>query len=881
MNFNQKPTPTEKALDDMFEKALGNKWTWLAVLVGGGYFLVTQRPDLIPIEQAAAVWATASGFVGFVVMFILSLLALLLARSIFVTWHMYKYYTYKRWVPDSADAVTPQMAGEMMRRLHGSRRHFWRRVLFGKEYFSFIIQYGKGEGKKNEYQFFIGAPLDRMPAVERHILTIYAKSDFVEADSINWPSKKARHGRFQMRRKKDGSTLSLARYKQDHLPGILNMMAPGTWIQLSFSPDSEYKLKKRIEEAERKVKSGKGYRDRSAFDREEEKSFKTRFYGNEVSFQTTLSISSEMNNGKQLATAIQAITHDVNELRYWRNAPGVFRVPLPQPMNMVWTGSEIANLFHIPNLTAEGLPEKVAKKIPHTTPATKTMPEDVLADPDGYSFGTMVHPIRKNRDVRIPGLSLGKHWGLTGVTGSGKSTVLNTLFKSFIEQATESDDAPGFSFIDPKRETAVIALNQMLKAEQDGRTVNWDKVHWVSFKKTDHPPAMNLLYRMPGVDLNVLVDQVMRVIQESGFGVAPQSERLLRLSIQTLLADEEKEHTILGVRMLLMRPKWRHQVIKRIRKNPEHINLVQFWEEEAEGLLDTSGNAILNRIDLFTGNTFLRRIFGQTGFAFPVREWMDDGHMVFYDFGGMSESEIALIGGYLSYLYYRVADTREDGSRLHQFVIDEAQRVKASILPEIQAEMRSKGLSLGISTQTMDKLAPELQKSLVNVVANMFVCQQGEGGAKVASNIFKIPQPDGKDIRLFTEGQLLNLATRTCAIKTEEDGEKVYTVVSVPPLDRYLPNGKVATFGNQKEIEQSNHWTEAKANELQKKAGMDAQAIDKTITDYMAHEPSKTEAVELFDDPPAPKPKEIMHPEQDKVVSKDERKTDVVNLFDN
>src|SRR5690606_31580393 len=109
------------------------------------------------------------------------------------------------------------------------------------------------------------------------------------------------------------------------------------------------------------------YRDRSAFDREEEKSFKTRFYGNEVSFQTTLAISSCAGSAKPLATAIQAMTHDVNELSFWRNQPGVLRVPLPYPANMVWTGSEIANLFHIPNLTAEGLPEIVAKRIPHTT----------------------------------------------------------------------------------------------------------------------------------------------------------------------------------------------------------------------------------------------------------------------------------------------------------------------------------------------------------------------------------------------------------------------------------------------------------------------------------------------------------------------------------
>ncbi|MFZ8004572.1 hypothetical protein ACO1D0_00155 [Bacillus licheniformis] len=58
---------------------------------------------------------------------------------------------------------------------------------------------------------------------------------------------------------------------------------------------------------------------------------------------------------------------------------------------------------------------------------------------------------------------------------------------------------------------------------------------------------------------------------------------------------------------------------------------------------------------------------------------------------------------------------------MHQFCIDEVQRVRASILPEIIAEMRKKGLSLGVSTQTMDKLDVPLQKALKNI-AGKHVC---------------------------------------------------------------------------------------------------------------------------------------------------------------
>ena len=63
----------------------------------------------------------------------------------------------------------------------------------------------------------------------------------------------------------------------------------------------------------------------------------------------------------------------------------------------------------------------------------------------------------------------------------------------------------------------------------------------------------------------------------------------------------------------------------------------------------------------------------------------------FYDLSGLSEEETGLIGGFLTYLYYRVADTRTPNPLMHQFVFDEAARLeKMTILPRIIAEQRQK-----------------------------------------------------------------------------------------------------------------------------------------------------------------------------------------------
>ena len=68
-----------------------------------------------------------------------------------------------------------------------------------------------------------------------------------------------------------------------------------------------------------------------------------------------------------------------------------------------------------------------------------------------------------------------------------------------------------------------------------------------------------------------------------------------------------------------------------------------------------------------------------------------------------------------------------------------------------------------------------------------------------------------------------------------DEGEKAHqaVVVEVPPLDRYLPNGEVATFGDTDKIAEANRWTLEKAKELQSNEGLHYTEIDKQIDYYL------------------------------------------------
>lgn len=844
--------PKRGKSEEQFEQAVENfiKTPAVSVPVIGGVaaFLLYKFWPEISVSVPVGVLSALKDLGGILLVLLPLLLIGLAARWVWVYHYNSKHFRYLQILPHADDEVNPELLGEFMRRVHGTRRRRMYRAMYGKEWFTFLIHYRQNVSRGTQYVFYLGATEDRIEPLKAHMQAFYPKAEFYEAEP-DLPKPSAVGLRMDTHRGKE-STLALARFKKDQLPGVMEMMKPGTWMQVAFSADDEIKLKKRIIKAESEVKKGKGYRKRTAFDIEEEKSFKSRFYGNEVAFNVLVGVVSESYKPRQVirnvSDGLAAIMEDVNGLKHFYMLGAVQRYPISFPCRMTWTGSELAKLLHLPDLKADGIAEKIAKEIPHGTKGTQRLPDHVLSDPKGFSFGELVHPLIEGREVKILPQALGKHWGLTGKTGSGKSTILNHILKSFIEQKLQDDKAAGFTFIDPKKETATIVLNNLLKREQEGAKVNWEKVKWISFKGAENPPAMNLLHRMEGVSDTVLTDQIMRIIRENNPNQAMQAERLLKKCIQTLLADKAKTHTILGIKPLLLHPAFLSQILGRLQKDPAQTDLVEFWKYEAPDLVRVSGTAILNRLDVFYSNDFLRRIFGQAEFNFPLRKWMDEGYMVFYDFSGMGEEEIGLIGGYLSYLYYRTADTRPDRSLMHQFVIDESQRVKASILPEIHAEMRSKGLILGISTQTMEKLEPGLQKSLVNIVGNMFVCGQGQSGAKVAADIFRAPSANGKDVSLYSEGYLMNLPERTCVIKTEDKGKTVYAVVTVPPLDRYLPNGRLAAYDNPNEIEKSNMWTFTKAKELESMNGKPIAEIDEDIKHYLGAEPEDLKAAPMM-----------------------------------
>ncbi|CAK6481410.1 hypothetical protein BFRIPC_00072 (plasmid) [Peribacillus frigoritolerans] len=775
-------------------------------------------------------------------MALITFLVLWGVRYLFYILRIQRTYTYIQLLPHADDGSSKEDLSNLMRRIHGSKRKWFERLFKGREWFSFMI-YRNTENEGTKYCFYLGAERDYLETLKFTFKTVYPRLEFFPVEELSIPSKKAVGGRLKLKSNSLKKSLPLSRYKGDQLPAVLSMMERDTWLQVGFSPNDGWNLRKAIEELESDIKSDGKASERSTFEQQELKSLKHRYSGNEVAFDCTVSMASEYHPGvrviKSVGNTIASIVNDINQLRYKKLRRSVQWFPTSFPYRMVWTGSELANLIHLPNFKNDTM-HNLSNLVIHAERGTELLPENVLSSEGGISIGHLYHPFVKDREVCVRPDSLGKHFVATGLNGSGKSSLVNKLLMSFFKEFLTKDLSPGVSFIDPAGETIVTLLNQLMKAEADGHTVNWDKVHWIALRNTEYPPAMNLLQKLPGETNQTVTDSVMRIIREN-FQIAPQAERLLRNCVHSLVMDPGETHTILGVKQLINDYVFRERVISRLKTVPEAFDLVEFWRNEAPDLIEISKIPLFNRLDTFTSNPLLRRMFGQKDFGFPVRKWLDEGHIVLYDFRGLDAQVTSLIGGFLTYLYYRVADTRDENGDplLHQFVIDEAPRLPSSILPFIIRESRKKGLSLGTLTQSLTQLTPDFRDALKEAQGNFFVCKQGKEGAKEAAETFKVTV-GGKDVPMYTEARFKSLPTLVAAIRTEDTingvSQTVQCLVEAPPLDLYFPDGQKVDFENKPARAEAKRLTHEKAKELSSKNGFHESEVDLLIQAYLKGE---------------------------------------------
>ena len=775
-----------------------------------------------------------------------------------------KHIRYIRLLPHVDIIQDGAKIARMVEHLAGYKRTELERIKKGREWYRFLIY----KGIDGKIAFYFAFPEDRQTGVKRSLSSLYPEAEIHDIPHSEIPlptqmrTENSFSGSFIFREKGDKQGFPLHPFdaKNDYWPDVLASMEAGekeseVWLDLVFSPTSNKELKRAVERASKSIslieKSDFGSlkefgsevmrefvsngpprkpqkpvrtnnnRDLSVDEQERLKALRRRYTGREDAFHVSLSVHVEASIAAGIAqtvgTNLASMMAFDNGVRLVKQKKRKVADLAPMPSKhqvMLWTGQELSNILHLPPGT-----HRIYKHIPHLARGQRSLKDHELND--GVSIGNLQHPLQEGRSVSIPYEQFTKHFVLTGMTGSGKSSTATMMIQALIDQWIENPDkAPGFSYFDPARETVATILTRLLKAELDGAHIPWEKVHYAYLGPTEYPIGLNLLHHNKSESNSVVVKEILGLLKYAYAGDTPRMDRLVENALHTLLEDC-RQHTIMGIVPVLTDPDFRNRILPNV-KDPI---IKQFWSRKID---DAGIDPILNRLSPLITDTSMRRMFGQKKWSVNLKEVMDDGHIYLWDLLNVSKANVKLAAGHLAMQYHNTAKNRSSGSRLHVLQYDEAHLVQVPILDKIIAEDRKFGLSLGLITQYINQFESWLVDAITENVGTVLTCTQGPKSAAAISTM---------TAGSFDKEYLQKLPERIVAVytKTKQEGRSevtTFTVTSDPPY-MYKPNGEIADHTNADEIKQAINWSLKKGRELQARDGTVASQVDQEIEEYL------------------------------------------------
>lgn len=362
----------------------------------------------------------------------------------------------------------------------------------------------------------------------------------------------------------------------------------------------------------------------------------------------------------------------------------------------------------------------------------------------------------QNEVIVVEQESLKRHMLIIGMTGSGKTTMLERMVLQ------EIDSWNGVGLIDPHGDLYEKVLQQIPKSRSNDV---------VLFDLTDieYPIGFNILENTHHQFPSLIASSIVAVFKKIfGYSWWPRLEYILRNATLTLL--ERDGSTLLDLALLLSDNEFRNSYIAKIH-NPF---LQRFWTDEFNALSSTKQtevvSPILNKVGQFLSVPLIRNIVSQPQSWFSPR-WIMDNKKIFLanlSKGKIGEDVSDMLGSLLVSKFQLDAMSRAsiDPNKREQFslYVDEFQNFATESFAGILSEARKYGLNLIMAHQYIGQVSPELMDSIMGNVGNISVFHIGSWDAKIlAPNLSPSITP-----QLLTEQPLYNFV-----LKTSKNGKKI------------------------------------------------------------------------------------------------------------
>jgi energy-coupling factor transporter ATP-binding protein EcfA2 len=367
------------------------------------------------------------------------------------------------------------------------------------------------------------------------------------------------------------------------------------------------------------------------------------------------------------------------------------------------------------------------------------------------------------------------HLYVLGKTGTGKSTLLETLMRSDTEKGF------GFALLDPHGDLVKKVRSILPESRID------DLIY---FEVADpaQPYGFNPLANVP-VDKRPLASsgliQVFKHLWSDSWG--PRLEYILRNCITALL--DYPEATLSDVLRLLADKPFRKEVVKHVRNK----QVKEFWlgeyDKYPERFRIEAISPIQNKVGAFLSHPALQRILTRPEKPLNLRSIMDEGKILLLNLakGSIGEDTANLLGSLLISRFDLAALSRanvpEEERRDYTLYLDEFHNFTTQSLIFMLSELRKYRLSLVLAHQYLTQLEPNIRDAILGNAGTIIVFRIGAADAETVAMEFA---PE------FRVTDFTNLPNYHIYLKLMIDGKvsKPFSAVTIAPATEPDPQSE-------------------------------------------------------------------------------------------
>lgn len=373
--------------------------------------------------------------------------------------------------------------------------------------------------------------------------------------------------------------------------------------------------------------------------------------------------------------------------------------------------------------------------------------------PDRPSFFAKTNHHHSGRPVGIQQSDRLSHMYVLGKTGTGKSTLLETLVRQDVSAGR------GFALIDPHGDLAERVWAELPEPARE-------RVTYLNAPDPQQPFGYNPLRRVRPDRIPLAASgmiETLRKLWPNAWGV--RMEHVLRNSLYALL--ERDDATLPDILRLFADKAYR----KAVARNIDNPVVKTFWTKEFENyparLRAEAVVPIQNKLGALLADPTLFRILAGPVMDLRLRPLMDDGRGLIVNLarGRLGEDACVILGGLfvstLSLAAFSRADSPAEARRPFFLYVDEFQSFTTLAFVNMMAELRKYGVGLTLANQHLDQMAPELRSAVLGNAGTLISFRVGSIDALDLAREF---QPK------FGVEDLINLPNRDIYLRLMIDG---------------------------------------------------------------------------------------------------------------